>query len=167
MPEMRFVIRWPDGRQESCYSPSLVVSDYFREGESYALDDFLVRGRAALPIASERVRAKYGYACSLALGQLARIEAAAAHFARPDDARVVCESFPEGGDMSPTHVRLTAPSSSAEDRRDCPPAISCRAQASSMSSSRRSPHAQMARRALGQVLPGDAELAMPVAGPSL
>ena len=42
MPEMRFVIRWPDGRRESCYSPSLVVHDYFREGESYALDDFLV-----------------------------------------------------------------------------------------------------------------------------
>lgn len=93
MPEMRFVIRWPDGRQESCYSPSLVVRDYLSEGESYRLDDFLARIRAALNIASERVRVKYGHACSLALGQLARIEAAAAHFADAREAQVVCETF--------------------------------------------------------------------------
>jgi uncharacterized repeat protein (TIGR04042 family) len=93
MPEMRFVIRWPDGRQETCYSPSLVVRDYLREGESYALDDFLVRARTALTLASERVEAKYGYACSLALGQLARIEAGAAAFASSTAAEVRCECF--------------------------------------------------------------------------
>lgn len=93
MPEMRFVIRWPDGRQESCYSPSLVVRDYLNEGESYRLDDFLARMRAALTVASERVRAKYGHACSLALGQLARIEANAAAFADAREAQVVCETF--------------------------------------------------------------------------
>jgi uncharacterized repeat protein (TIGR04042 family) len=93
MPEMRFVIRWPDGRRESCYSPSLVVRDYLSEGQSYALDDFLARTRAALTIASERVRAKYGQACSLALSQLARLEADAASFAEIPDARVACESF--------------------------------------------------------------------------
>jgi uncharacterized repeat protein (TIGR04042 family) len=32
MPEMRFVIRWPDGRRESCYSPSLVIRDFLRGG---------------------------------------------------------------------------------------------------------------------------------------
>jgi uncharacterized repeat protein (TIGR04042 family) len=93
MPEMRFVIRWPDGRRESCYSPSLVVRDYFSEGESYKLDDFLSRSRAALTIASERVRAKYGHACSLALGQLARLESGAAAFADARDAEVICETF--------------------------------------------------------------------------
>ena len=25
MPEMTFAVRWPDGRVEECYSPSLVV----------------------------------------------------------------------------------------------------------------------------------------------
>jgi uncharacterized repeat protein (TIGR04042 family) len=40
MPEMRFIIRWPDGRQESCYSPSLVIRDFLREGESYPVPDF-------------------------------------------------------------------------------------------------------------------------------
>jgi uncharacterized repeat protein (TIGR04042 family) len=93
MPEMRFVIRWPDGRRETCYSPSLVVRDYLNEGESYRVDDFLARTRAALNIASQRVQAKYGHACSLALGQLARIEAAAALFADAREAEVVCESF--------------------------------------------------------------------------
>lgn len=93
MPEMRFVIRWPDGRRETCYSPSLVVRDFFNEGESYPLDDFLLRARTALNAASERVRQRYGHACSLALGQLARIEARAAAFAEAAGAEVVCETF--------------------------------------------------------------------------
>ena len=77
MPEMHFHIRWPDGRREACYSPSLVVKEHMSVGESYPLDDFVARSRAALTIASERVRARYGFPCSLALGQLARIEASA------------------------------------------------------------------------------------------
>jgi uncharacterized repeat protein (TIGR04042 family) len=97
MPEMRFVIRWPDGRQEDCYSPSLVIKEFLREGESYPVSDFLQRSREALQIASARVEAKYGYPCSLALGQLARIEAKAAEFAGQEDARVACETFLDGG----------------------------------------------------------------------
>ena len=93
MPEMRFVVRWPDGRRESCYSPSLVIKDFFREGEAYPLAEFLTRSRRALTIASERVKAKYGHACSLALGQLARIEATGAAFSQTPDAAVVCETF--------------------------------------------------------------------------
>ncbi len=96
MPEMRFVVRWPDGGRESCYSPSLVVRDFLREGESYPVPDFLQRSRQALQIASERVEAKYGFPCSLALGQLARIEAKAAEFDGQGDARVACETFLDG-----------------------------------------------------------------------
>jgi uncharacterized repeat protein (TIGR04042 family) len=93
MPEMRFIVRWPNGRRESCYSPSLVVQEFFREGETYQLADFLSRSRQALSIASDRVKAKYGHACSLALGQLARIEAAGAEFSQVPEAKVVCETF--------------------------------------------------------------------------
>ena len=50
MPEMRFRIRWPDGISESCYSPSLVIKDYFAAGTDYALTDFLARSRTALGI---------------------------------------------------------------------------------------------------------------------
>jgi len=96
MPEMRFVIRWPDGRRESCYSPSLVIKEFFREGEHYPLQDFLARSRGALQIASQRVQAKYGHTCSRALGQLARIEATATQFEGQEDARVACERFLDG-----------------------------------------------------------------------
>jgi uncharacterized repeat protein (TIGR04042 family) len=93
MPEMRFVVTWPDGRQEACYSPSLIIRDYFIEGQSYPLDEFVTRSRDALHIASDRVAAKYGMACSAALDQLARIETTAKSFASQPDARVRCETF--------------------------------------------------------------------------
>jgi uncharacterized repeat protein (TIGR04042 family) len=96
MPEMRFVIRWPDGLRESCYSPSLVIRDFLREGDNYPVSDFLQRSREALQIASDRVKAKYGYPCSLALGQLARIEATATQFLGQEDARVACETLLDG-----------------------------------------------------------------------
>ena len=95
MPEMRFRIRWPDGSQESCYSPSLVIKDYFAPGASYPLDDFLARSRTALAIASDRVKARYGRPCSLALAQLARIETGCRSFTHIDDARVSVDAFEE------------------------------------------------------------------------
>jgi uncharacterized repeat protein (TIGR04042 family) len=91
MPEMRFRIRWPDGRLQTCYSPSLVVKDYLVEGESYALADFLDRSRVALLIASERVQAKYGRPCPRALGELARLQMLARAYT--PDARVKLETF--------------------------------------------------------------------------
>ncbi|MBB3770546.1 putative repeat protein (TIGR04042 family) [Angulomicrobium tetraedrale] len=93
MPEMTFTIRWPDGTREHCYSPSLVIKDYLSPGASYSLADFLGRSREALTIASDRVAARYGFACSRALGQLARLEAAGGTFSTHPDARVVVESF--------------------------------------------------------------------------
>jgi uncharacterized repeat protein (TIGR04042 family) len=95
MPEMRFRIRWPDGSAESCYSPSLVIKDYFAVGTDYALADFLVRSRTALGIASERVEAKYGMPCSRALAQLARIETVASAFTGDPAARVAVDAFDE------------------------------------------------------------------------
>lgn len=88
MPVMHFRIRWPDGTEANCYSPSTIVTDFFTPGEHYALDDFVERSRAALRIASERVREKYGYACSAAMDELARIERDALRFAKVPDAAV-------------------------------------------------------------------------------
>jgi uncharacterized repeat protein (TIGR04042 family) len=95
MPEMHFRIRWPDGTPETCYSPSLVIKDYFAVGTTYALADFLKRSRTALNIASERVRAKYGWPCRRAIAQLARIESAAATFAAIPDAQIAVDAFEE------------------------------------------------------------------------
>lgn len=80
MPEMNFVLRWPDGSQHRCYSPSLVVRDYLEVGRSYPLAEFLERSRAMLQIASERVKAKFGFHCGAALDQLAEIEGRASVF---------------------------------------------------------------------------------------
>ena len=78
MPEVRFRVRWPDGRVETCYSPSTIIKDHLQVGASYTVAEFLTRCRAGLHAASDRVRALYGSGCSLAMGQLAAIETAAA-----------------------------------------------------------------------------------------
>ncbi|KXV03050.1 hypothetical protein CR51_19090 [Caballeronia megalochromosomata] len=88
MPVMHFRIRWPDGIEANCYSPSTVVGEFFTAGESYVVGDFVARSREALNIGSERVREKYGFACSAALDQLARIEEDARRFTTTQDARV-------------------------------------------------------------------------------
>ena len=80
MPAMHFHLRWPDRSETRCYSPSLVIKDYLVPGRAYPLPEFLARSREALHIASERVRAKFGYACSMAMDQLAQIEATAGRF---------------------------------------------------------------------------------------
>lgn len=77
MPEINFRVQWPNGQQESCYSPSLVVKKYFESGERYTVTDFVARSREALTIASDRVQAKYGFPCSRALNQLRQIETTA------------------------------------------------------------------------------------------
>lgn len=74
MPEVYFRIRWPDGSTDMCYSPSLVVKDYFEPRTSYPIAEFLKRSQAALLAASDRVQEKYGAQCSRALDQLHRIE---------------------------------------------------------------------------------------------
>jgi uncharacterized repeat protein (TIGR04042 family) len=91
MPELRFTISWPDGTRETCYSPSTIIRDHFVAGTSYSTAEFLLRSRAALTAASRRVEALYGTPCSLALGQLARIEANAARYHQ--DAQVILETF--------------------------------------------------------------------------
>jgi uncharacterized repeat protein (TIGR04042 family) len=93
MPEMLFHIRWPDGTAEQCYSPSLVIREHLAVGTTYEVAEFLRRSRTALTIASDRVEAKYGFACSRAMGQLARLEAAARRFNAAADGGVTITSF--------------------------------------------------------------------------
>jgi len=95
MPEMRFRIRWPDQSTSLCYSPSQVIKDYLTVGESYELNDFVVRSQTALNIASERVRQKFGYTCSSAMSQLTEIETIAARFSGNETQKVLVEEFIE------------------------------------------------------------------------
>ena len=93
MSEMWFELRWPDGSRETCYSPSLVIKDHFAPGARYPLPVFMTEMRTALNVASERVRAKFGFACSMALDQLAAIETMAQRF--DDHAEVEMLGFEE------------------------------------------------------------------------
>jgi uncharacterized repeat protein (TIGR04042 family) len=80
MPEMRFLIEWPSGEQQTCYSPSLVVKEHLEVGGSYEVDDFAARCQTALAIASERVREKFGFPCTMAQTEASRIAREAARF---------------------------------------------------------------------------------------
>jgi putative flavoprotein involved in K+ transport len=73
MPEMHFKVRWPNGVSEDCYSPSWIIEEYLAVGSEYPVSDFVERVGVALNVASDRVRQKYGFACSSALDQLASI----------------------------------------------------------------------------------------------
>ena len=91
MPEVLFKIKWPDGKIENCYSPSTIIFDYLKEGESYNLKDFIERSSNALNLASERVMKKYGFRCTSAEAQLSKILANAQTFT--PDQNVDCLSF--------------------------------------------------------------------------
>jgi len=84
LPELHFIVRWPDDSVSECYSPSLVLLEQLEAGASYPIEDFVARVRVALTLGSERVHAKYGFACAKALGQLEWIEAKAASCMRPE-----------------------------------------------------------------------------------
>ncbi|MGW0035444.1 MSMEG_0570 family nitrogen starvation response protein [Gordonia sp. NPDC003376] len=66
MPEMTFSVRWPDGVVQECYSPSLVIHDHLDVGGTYTVGEFRTRATTALGEAAERVRAKFGFACTSA-----------------------------------------------------------------------------------------------------
>ncbi|MEL7068590.1 MAG: MSMEG_0570 family nitrogen starvation response protein [Cyanobacteria bacterium J06634_6] len=93
MPEINFKIKWPNGREETCYSPSLIVKEYFQPGETYTIQDFLGRSRESLQIASDRVHEKYGFPCSRALGQIRRLETAAQPYLDDPEGQVTFLQF--------------------------------------------------------------------------
>ncbi|MEV0904415.1 MSMEG_0570 family nitrogen starvation response protein [Streptomyces hokutonensis] len=111
MPEMYFDVRWPDGLTQRCYSPSTIVEDYFTPGAEYELTEFVERSRTALGVAGMgvppmpfgqwgRVKEKFGFYCTGASDQLARIERAAAAYGDVRGAKVTVESL-LGADGSP------------------------------------------------------------------
>lgn len=74
MPEVIWTIRWPDGREQACYSPSTILARHFRVGEAVPVPEFRTRARAALQAASDRVAAVHGHPCSRAAAQIAVLE---------------------------------------------------------------------------------------------
>ena len=100
MPELRFTVRWPDHSEQQCYSPSSTLQEFLQVGEAYALSEFMDRSRRALHHASERVRLRYGFACSSAASQLQQLEQRALRYADWPDARVTLTALDHGGPRS-------------------------------------------------------------------
>ncbi|MFH8134510.1 MSMEG_0570 family nitrogen starvation response protein [Pantoea osteomyelitidis] len=73
MPAMHFIVCWPDGSKETCYSPSTTIEKHFRLNHAYSVAEFVTVAQAALAEASDRVAAKFGYHCSSASDQAAAI----------------------------------------------------------------------------------------------
>lgn len=96
MPAMHYTLRWPDASETTCYSPSLVIQDYFQPGQAYALEDFIQRLREATAIANERVQARYGFTCSRAGDQLDQLEALVGRWAVRPGAQVEVVAFATG-----------------------------------------------------------------------
>ncbi len=74
MPSVNFTVKWPNGEVNQYYSPSSIIYDYLRVGQAYSLTDFVTQVENGLEQASERVRLRYGFACSAAMDNLASIK---------------------------------------------------------------------------------------------
>lgn len=98
MPEVSFTIRWPDGTVQPCYSPSRAIEDTLTPGAVYPVTEFLRRTSDALEEASERVRAKFGFACTAAAQQLEELATAAGVHAPHLEGVVRVESMEVRGD---------------------------------------------------------------------
>jgi uncharacterized repeat protein (TIGR04042 family) len=86
---MTMVVRWPDGREQAIYSPSLVVHEHLSAGQVYRVADFEARAGHALAIAGERVRALRGFTCTAAAASIEAVTRAAARFEPGDPVEVV------------------------------------------------------------------------------
>jgi uncharacterized repeat protein (TIGR04042 family) len=89
MPAVSFVLRWPDGVEERYVSPSSVIHAHLTAGMSFTVGELVARTAAAMDAASERVRERYGFACTAAAEQQAAIERAARRYAPGDGPAIV------------------------------------------------------------------------------
>ena len=98
MPETTFSVQWPDGLVEHCYSPSLVVHEHLVAGEDYTVTEFSRRATYAMALASDRVREKFGFACTSAMATTEQIQVRAASYAGHQRVRVLAmDDAPPGG----------------------------------------------------------------------
>lgn len=91
MPAMHFVVCWPDGSKDTCYSPSTAIEKHLTVNHPYTLEEFVTLSTRALDEASERVKAKFGYFCSSAMDQSAVIKQKAQRFSA--DQQVTVETI--------------------------------------------------------------------------
>lgn len=82
MPEVLLELCWPDGESSPFYSPSTVVYEFLKPGDRLTMAELEQKGLAALREASERVRARYGFACSRTDEEASRLQQRLARYPR-------------------------------------------------------------------------------------
>lgn len=80
MPVVRFDVMWPDATVTRCQSPSTIIRNFVTEGQAIPLAELMLRLEQGLNAASDRVREKYGFACSAAADQWDIIQTKAEQF---------------------------------------------------------------------------------------
>jgi uncharacterized repeat protein (TIGR04042 family) len=98
MPEVRLQLVWPDGGQSEFYSPSTVVLEYLKPGDELSILELEQRGVRALEEASERVRARYGFACTRVDEEMDRLRRRVSAFDAGDRVRIRRRLDPAAGD---------------------------------------------------------------------
>ncbi|MFM7265365.1 MAG: MSMEG_0570 family nitrogen starvation response protein [Cyanobium sp.] len=86
MPEVLLDLEWPDGHRTRFYSPSTVVLQHLPPGSELSVAELREAGLRALVEASERVRARYGFACTRTDEEAASLQRLTAGY--DDQARV-------------------------------------------------------------------------------
>lgn len=89
MPALNFEIEWPNGEVMECYSPSTIVCNYFREGDSMTVEELVSVSRAALNRASDRVEERFGFRCTASAEQRDKIIRQAACFDPGETVRIL------------------------------------------------------------------------------
>jgi len=84
MPEVMLELHWPDGGASRFYSPSTVVYEFLKPGERLSIAELEQKGLAALREASERVRARYGFACTRTDEEASKLQKRLAMYGRSD-----------------------------------------------------------------------------------
>jgi uncharacterized repeat protein (TIGR04042 family) len=84
MPEVMLELRWPDGEASTFYSPSTVVYEFLQPGDQLTIAELEQKGLTALQEASERVRARYGFACTRTDEEALKLRKRLALFNRSD-----------------------------------------------------------------------------------
>ena len=64
VPEVHLTLQWPDGLSSQLYSPSTVILEHLSPGVQLSVGEVQIRGLEGLKQASERVGARYGFACT-------------------------------------------------------------------------------------------------------
>ena len=88
MPEVLLELHWPDGDASRFYSPSTIVYEFLKPGETLTIAELEQKGLAALRKASERVRARYGFACTRTDEEASKLQQRLARYGRTDRVEV-------------------------------------------------------------------------------